>query len=312
MTHKYKCSLLPFERIDCLSIQDAQQKAGWQISAFDLPKLWEKTQGKDVIIAVLDTGCDLDHPDLVDNLLPGRNFVSPGKDPQDDNGHGSHVTGILVAENNDVGIVGVCPQAKVIPIKVLDNSGNGNMLNVADGIRYAVERKADFISMSLGTPMKIQQVCKAIQYAQSQGVVTFCAAGNAGETQEIYYPANYKETVSIGAVDKDSHRAPFSCTGRNLDFLAPGVDILSTVPKHWYAVLSGTSMAAPFACGVAALYLSHCKGDGHELPKSSEDYRNVFKQNTTQVQNGNYKDPQFYEGFGIIDPRKFAQAMGWK
>jgi subtilisin len=247
----------------------------------------------------------------VDNLLPGTNFVQPGKDPIDGLGHGTHVTGILVAENNEIGIVGVCPKAKVRPVKVLDNTGNGNMGNVAAGIRWATDQGVDFISMSLGAPFKVQEVRKAIQYALSKGVVTFCAAGNAGSTKEIMYPANYPETIAIGAIDSQSHRATFSCTGRNLDFLAPGVDILSTVPPNWYAVLSGTSMAQPFACGVAALLLSYARKTQTEQKfKTNQDYLSEMKKYTIPSSD-TYKDPEFYQGFGIIDPRKYSEAMGW-
>ena len=295
-----------------MSIQDVQQQVGWEITAFDLPKMWLKTQGEGVVIAVVDTGCDLEHPDLVDNLLPGMNFVQPGTPPQDGLCHGTHVTGILVAENKDIRILGICPKAKVIPVKVLDDSGNGDMQNVANGIRWAIEQKVDFISMSLGSPVKVQQVRTAIQQAAEAGIVTFCAAGNAGQTKELYYPANYPETISIGAVDKDMKRANFSCTGENLDFVAPGVDILSTVPPKWYSVLSGTSMAAPFACGVAALVLSYVRNHTTDIQlKTTDDYRALFKKYTIPVTNGNYNDPKFYEGFGIIDPRRFSEAMGW-
>ena len=93
---KYKCKLLPYERHECLSIQDANQKSGWGITAFDLPKTWQYTQGEGVKIAVLDTGCDLDHPDLKDNLIEGFNFIKPNSPPEDDNCHGTHVTGILI------------------------------------------------------------------------------------------------------------------------------------------------------------------------------------------------------------------------
>lgn len=305
----YRCKLLPFERIDCLSIQDAMQKAGWGISAFDLPKAWQHSQGEEVVIAVLDTGCDLDHPDLKSNLLEGKNFVKPKMPPEDDNGHGSHVAGILVAENNDIGMVGVCPKAKVRPVKVLDKKGNGNMLHVAEGIKWAADQGVDIITMSLGAPMKVQQVRRAIQYAAEKNVVTFCAAGNAGKTKEIFYPANYPETISIGAIDENFERADFSNTGQNLDFMAPGVDIFSTVPDDWYATLSGTSMACPFAVGVAALVLSYVKkGKANYTLKSSNDYRELFRKYTTPLKNGNYADPKFFGGFGIIDPRKFMEA----
>lgn len=305
----YKCKLMPYERVDCMSIQDAKQKSGWNITAFDLPSAWQHSQGEGVVIAVLDTGCDLDHPDLVHNLLPGFNFCNPGKPPQDGNGHGTHVIGTLVAENNDIGVVGVCPQAKVRPVKVLDDKGSGDMRNVAAGIRWAVEQKVDLISMSLGAPVKIQEVRKALQMAAAAGIVTFAAAGNAGNTKEVFYPANYPETIAIGAIDENFNRASFSNTGMNLDFMAPGVDIFSTVPDNWYATLSGTSMAQPFACGVGALLLSYVKrGKAKIQLKSVDDYVNVFKKYTTPIKNGNYSDKHFYQGFGIIDPKKLMEA----
>lgn len=303
----YKCKLLPYDRIECLSVQDAKQKAGWGITAFELPKAWEFSQGDGVVIGVIDTGCDLDHPDLKSNLLEGYNFCKPGKPPEDDNGHGTHVTGILVAENNDIGMVGVCPKAKVRPIKALDAKGNGNLLNVALAIKWAADNGVDIITMSLGAPVKVQQVRKAIQYAAEKGIPTFVASGNAGKS--VFYPAAYEETIAIGAIDENFKRADFSNWGPELDFMAPGVDIFSTVPDDWYATLSGTSMACPFAVGVAALVLSYVKsGKAQYELKTVEDYREIFRKYTTPVQNGNYDHPEFYQGFGIIDPRKFMEA----
>jgi subtilisin family serine protease len=306
-----KCKLLPYDKTDCLSMLDAQQKCGWGITAFDLPKAWRHSQGEGVVIAVLDTGADLDHPDLKDNLLEGINLVKPGTPPEDDNGHGTHVSGILVASNNDIGMVGVCPQAKVLPVKVLDRRGNGSLFAVADGIRQAADRGVDFITMSLGSPSKVQNVRKAIQYAAAKGVVTFCAAGNAGRTKDIFYPANYKEAISIGAIDEGFRRADFSCTGMNLDFMAPGVDIFSTFPDDWYATLSGTSMACPFAVGVAALVKSYVKlGKSKLKADTAEDFRELFRRYTTNVTDSDLADRAFFEGFGIIDPRKFVEGFG--
>lgn len=306
----YKCKLFPFKRVDCLSIQEVKQKAGWNITAFDLPKVWEFSEGEGVTIAVLDTGCDLEHSDLKMNLLEGKNFVNPKKPPIDLNGHGSHVIGTLVAENNDIGAVGVCHKSKVIPVKVLDDKGNGSLLNVADGIRWSADRGCDMICMSLGAPIKVQQVRKAIQYAASKGIPTFVAAGNAGNTKEIFYPANYPETISIGAINKDFRRANFSNTGENLDFMAPGVDIFSTVPNNWYATLSGTSMACPFVVGVAALILSYVKAGKSEIKLDCvNDYRNLFKKYVTPISNENQKNKKFYQGFGILDPIKMIKSL---
>lgn len=310
--HSNKCSLFPYEREDVLSVQDAIQKYGWGITAFDLPKAWSKSRGQGVRVAVLDTGVDLDHPDLVQNIVPGFNFVSPGKEPWDDNQHGTHVAGIIAAANNEIGMVGVAPEAKIVPVKVLDGSGNGTLTNVAKGIRWAVnEGSADLICMSLGSPNPVQEVRKAIQYALSRKVVCFVAAGNAGVTKEVYYPANYPETIAIGSIDENLSRSSFSNTGSNLDFMAPGGRILSTVPDNWYAVLSGTSMAAPFAAGVAALALSYVRGGRFSVRlESNEDYIRVFKERTVPVTNADLKDSAFHQGFGILEPGRVLDALG--
>lgn len=299
----HPCSLFPYEVEDVLSLQDAKQKSGWSITAFDLPRAWNLTKGDGVKVAVLDTGCDLDHPDLDANLLPGINFVEPGKKPWDDNQHGTHVAGIIAAENNDVGMVGVAPNAKIIPVKVLDKNGNGSLLNVAKGIRWAVDNGADIICMSLGAPRPVQQVRKAIKYAAKRGVPCFVAAGNAGMTKEVFYPAAYPETIAIGSIREDFKRSSFSNTGQNLDFMAPGDRIFSTVPDNWYSILSGTSMACPFAAGVAALVLSYVREHKTTKLESVQDYRNVFKEHTVPINDRKLKNKKFYQGFGIIDPR---------
>jgi len=227
------------------------------------------------------------------------------------NGHfvsNSHVTGIICACNNELGIVGVAPKTKVIPVKVLDKRGAGNLKNVADGVCWAADQGVDFITMSLGSPSPIPIVQKAIKYAISKGVVVWCAAGNAGKTRKIFYPANYPETIGVGAIDENFSRATFSCTGDDLDFLAPGVKILSTVPDNWYSILSGTSMANPFAVGVACLLLSYKKNKGLNIPlKTAEDYRIILKKHTTPIKDSSYAGQKFFEGFGIIDPRKLEE-----
>lgn len=305
------CSLFPYEKEEVFSIQDAIQKSGWSITAFDLPSAWSMSRGEGIKIAVIDTGVDIDHPDLSKNLLPGINFITPNAQPLDDNQHGTHVAGIIVAENNEIGMVGVAPAAKVIPIKVLDRYGNGNLTNVAKGIRWAVdEGKADIICMSLGSPNPVQEVRKAVQYAESKKVVCFVAAGNSGMTKNVFYPAEYPETIAIGSIDENFKRSGFSNTGDNLDFMAPGSRIFSTVPDNWYAVLSGTSMATPFAAGVAALVLSYSRNNQDNIKlENSEDYRNIFKEHTVPITDDLLKEKKFYEGFGILDPKKILENL---
>ncbi|MHA2043386.1 MAG: S8 family peptidase [Candidatus Thorarchaeota archaeon] len=309
--NKHVCNLPPYEVEPVLTLQDAKQRAGWNITAFDLPKAWRKTgAGAGVVVAVIDSGCDLNHPDLKNNLVKGKNFVNPKKPPHDDNKHGTHVSGIIAAEHNDFGMVGVAPKAHIMPIKVLDRHGSGSLENTAKGIRWAVDNGADIICMSLGAPMKLQQVRKAVQYANSKGVPCFVAAGNSGRTKEVFYPAAYPETIAIGSIDENFNRSNFSNTGKNLDFMAPGGDIFSTVPDDWYAVISGTSMACPFAVGVAALVLSFSRKNGNKITlKCAEDYRKIFREHTIPIKDKKYGGKKFFQGYGIIDPRKFMSHL---
>jgi len=193
-------------------------------------------------------------------------------------------------------------------VKVLDANGNGSMGNVAKAIRWAATSGADIISLSLGSPSKLQQVRKAIQYAAKRGIPTFCAAGNAGKTKEVFYPAAYPETIAVGSVDENFKRSSFSNTGENLDFMAPGGKIFSTYPPDWYSILSGTSMACPFVVGVAALLLSFTRKNNMSISLGTvDDYRKIFKQNTIPISNKKYAGNKFFQGFGIIDPRKFVE-----
>jgi subtilisin family serine protease len=308
---KKEFSLFPYELEEVFSIQEVKQNAGWGIHAFELPNAWSKTKGEGIKIAVLDTGCDLDHPDLRNNILPGINLIDKKKDPWDKNKHGTHVCGIIAAENNEIGVVGVAPHSKIIPVKVLDDNGNGNAKSICEGIKWSVDvAKADFICMSLGSPSPIDSVHDAIKYALSKKVICFVAAGNSGKTKKVFYPAEYPESIAIGSIDENFERSNFSNTGDNLDFLAPGSRILSTVPDGWYAIMSGTSMATPFAVGVAALYLSYVRNNNLSVKLDNNlDYVNIFKEHTLSIKNSDLKDKSFYEGFGILDPKKLFDSL---
>lgn len=300
---KNNWSLLPYdeENVYGLSPQD-KQFFGWEIEKFNIPQQWKKSEGENVTIAVIDTGCDLYHDDLKSNLVEGMNFVERGKDPIDRCGHGSHVAGTIAACNNGLGMVGVAPKAKIMPIKSLNDQGNGISQDIANGIIWAVDNGADLITMSLGSLSSSSSIYNAVVYASQNNVTIFCAAGNSGEDVEIMYPAKYKETISIGAIDRHLNRTNFTCSGEELDFLAPGHDIVSCIPGNGYSSMSGTSMSNPFATGCAALALSYFKSIGSKVPKSKQDYIDLFAPKAKSLQNPKYKGIRKYEGYGIMYP----------
>lgn len=305
MKRKNNCSLLPFIRENIYGLDPkSAQIIGWEINKFNIKNQWQFSKGENIRIAVIDTGCDLDHPDLKNNLLHGMNLLDPKKDPYDDNGHGTHVSGSICAEDNGCGMVGVSPKSKILPIKALDAAGNGNNKIIAKGIVFAADNKCDFITMSLGSPVHSVDIYKAIQYATKKGCIIFCAAGNYGDNSPIMYPAKYQETIAIGSIDRNLNRSLFTCKGEELDFLSPGQDILSCVPDNNYAIMSGTSMATPFAVGCASLLLSYARLCGKQhLLKTKENYINIFKSSAKSLKNNKFNGKKEYEGYGILYPK---------
>jgi major intracellular serine protease len=231
------------------------------IDLIQAPKIWEETRGEGITVAVLDTGCDTSHPDLKNQIIGGRNFTGDDSgDPdifKDYNGHGTHVAGTIAAEGKDSGISGVAPGAKLLIVKVLDKNGSGQYDWIIDGIRYAIEQKADVISMSLGGPNDVPELHKAVQEAVRNNISVVCAAGNEGDgkdsTDEFAYPGCYNEVISVGAIDLDRNSSEFTNSHNEIDLVAPGEEIQSTFLNGKYASLSGTSMAAPHVSGAMAL-----------------------------------------------------------
>jgi len=270
----------------------------WNIRLFDIDKAWMHSKGNGIVVAVLDTGCDLEHEDLADSLVPGYNFVEDNQTPMDKNGHGTHVAGTIAASDNHRGIVGIAPEAKIMPLKCLSDLGSGRSAWIAEAIKFAADNGADIISMSLGMPGKSQSIESALKYARNKGCLIFAAAGNSGNNVDIQFPSNSEHTISIGAVDKDLNICNFSCCGESLDFLAPGQDIISCTPNNTYSKTSGTSMATPFASGCAALFLSLKK-----KKVTKEEFINEFAQNAIKLEDPRYRDNENYEANGIIRPK---------
>ena len=267
---------------------DPQHRSQYGNNALRLPQAWDVARGKGVIVAVVDTGVDLTHPDLRENLVSGISFVNqvevedwdnpgqtllepfPNKGPIDDHGHGTHVAGTIAAAMNGIGVVGAAPNAKIMPVKVLSHTRSGFGSDVASGIVWAVEHGAKVINLSLGVYGGSKPVERAVRYALAKGVVVVAAMGNDREDSYLEYgihpsyPAALPGVIAVGATDDRDQVASFSNAGKWISVSAPGVDILSTTPTYEvsdplpyeYGSMSGTSMASPYVSGVAALLLS--------------------------------------------------------
>jgi subtilisin family serine protease len=268
-----------------LPVSDPSVMQQWAIAgtaAFDLkaPEAWSRSVGAGVVVAVIDSGVDIYHPELKSQLwvnpkeaagnrrdddrngyvddIYGANFLNSGGNVQDDSGHGTHVAGIIAAAaNNGHGGVGLAPGAKIMALKVLDGQGNGSLNAAVNAIYYAVNNGAKVINaswtMAIGSPALIS----AMSYAASRNVVFVTAAGNERANNDISpsYPGNYRFTnvLSVAAIDSRGKLADFSNFGAStVDVAAPGVNILSTTPGS-YEAWDGTSMAAPFVAATAAL-----------------------------------------------------------
>jgi subtilisin len=233
------------------------QAAGpdWGVVKLKAPEAWAVTKGKGVRVAVLDTGCDLNHPDLkgrVRSMEDVKDFTRSASGPTDRQGHGTHCAGSVLADGP---LPGMAPEADLIVGKVLGDNGSGSVDGIANGIKFAVARNADVISMSLGGAGRDSYIPPALAAADAAGVIVVVAAGNSGPREgTVDFPGGYPESVCIGAVDSGLKVASFSSRGPALFVAGPGVQIRSTLPGGQYGTMSGTSMATPNIAGLAALW----------------------------------------------------------
>jgi subtilisin len=235
-----------------------EESLPWGVDRIDADLVHPYFTGRGVRVAILDTGIDYHHPDLDDNYKGGHDFVNFDDDPMDDHYHGTVVAGIVAAEMNGLGVVGVAPEAHLYGVKVLDRRGQGFVSSVVAGIDWAIDNNMQIISMSLGGARShaMQEAC---QGGYDAGLLLVAAAGNSGPARgrsTVGYPAAYDTVIAVSATQEDDELAWFSSTGPEVEIAAPGVDIFSTAPDSQYRYMSGTSSACPHVTGVAALLFS--------------------------------------------------------
>jgi Subtilase family/S-layer homology domain len=258
-------------------IVDIHESKQYEIQGQQLPKAFPLLNitpsvqsvftGEGIKIGILDTGIDIKHPDVkvVGGICVLKESCTRGF--QDDNGHGTHVAGVIGAQNNEVGIVGVVPDADLFAIKAMDSTGTGTTATILAGVEWAMENKMDILNMSVTTDKDDPALKLMIERAYNEGMIIVGAAGNngsqAGDGDSVLYPARYSSVIAVGAVNDNQVRVASSATGSSLEVVAPGYNIFSTVPltsdsfdgiRDGYTYMTGTSMAAPYVTGIMATY----------------------------------------------------------
>lgn len=293
---------------------DKYFNAQWHHDNMNTVEAWNASKGKGVTVAVIDTGIDYNHPDLKANI---EGYVSViGGDGKDDNGHGTHCSGIIAAAaGNSIGVSGIAPEAKIYSVKVLNKEGSAYTADIVQGVNAATDKEVDVISMSLGGLVWDRLFQSAINDAVNEGIVVVAAAGNESTDQKSY-PAAYDNVISVAATTSYDSFAYFSNYGSWVDIAAPGYNILSTLPTDFrvdgctyvssgYGYMSGTSMACPAVAATVALIL----GNSEEL-KNNNTKAGVQKLTNTlldsSVQNGAYGHYKYYP---LIDAEAAAYAV---
>ena len=295
---------------------DPLYKYQWNLKKINVEKAWKSSNGKKVIVAVIDTGIAYENykqyhklEDLENTkFISPYNFVNNTKHANDDNGHGSHVAGTIAqTTNNGKGVAGIAHNAVIMPVKALNSSGQGRLSDIADAVRYSADNGAKIINMSLGSPFGSKILSEACKYASGKGVLIVCAAGN-DNSKNPNYPASYKYCIGVSAIRYDNTLTVYSNKYKNNFIAAPGGDltvdqnkdgykdgilqntIKGSPDKEDYVLLQGTSMAAPHVSGAAALLMA--KG-----VKNVEEVKRILQK--TAVKKGLDLDSGY--GAGILD-----------
>lgn len=257
---------------------------------------WSTTMGENVNVAILDTGIDYTHQNLKNSIKGGINFTSSNKlDFIDRNGHGTFVAGIIAGEKNENGIGGIAPKCNLYSVKILSDNCKGSIDNLSKGIDWCIENNINIISMSLSYPIYNKQVHEIIKKAYDNNIILIAAAGNNKKTK-IDFPARHDEVIGVTSINKNKKLSKFSNTGNNINFCAPGDNIISTYLNNSYTVMSGTSMSVPHMTGIIALIQSKSlKANGKLL--NFKELMEVLLKNSIDLGDSGY-DKKY--GYGLF------------
>jgi subtilisin len=288
---------------------DTELDNSWGVKHIGAGDVHPFNSGDGIKVAILDTGIDYGHPDLNGNYAGGYDFVNDDADPFDDHYHGTLVAGVVAAEDNSSGVIGVAPAARLYALKVLDQDGSGWSSDIIAALDWAVSNDIDVVNMSFGSPYDSSSFHTAIANAYNAGLVLVAAAGNedtcppVGDT--VQYPAKYDEVIAVAATDQSDNRACFSSTGSAVELAAPGVSVRTTYPGGSYAWASGTSLASPHVVGAAALVLASGISDANGNGRVNDEAR-LWLQETAADLGTAGRDTLY--GFGLVDVRSLASG----
>ena len=296
---------------ELIILAQAGDVADWGHGLIDVPAAWRVTKGEGAFVAIIDTGGDAGHRDLKDHIVYGKDFTNSRSGWSDVNGHGTHCAGVVAAAENEMGMVGVAPKAKILILKALGDNGSGMSSGIAAAIDEAINwrgangERCQVVSMSLGSDAPDARILAACKRAREAGLILIAAAGNSGPRENTAgYPGRFPECLCVGALDRDAKVAQFSSRGGALYVAAPGVNVRSCYPGDRFATMSGTSMATPYVAGVAALYVSHAKASG--VKWSADEFARLIAKTSRDLAPAGRDTAT---GHGLIQPAKLLAEL---